>query len=105
MMVDGQPQFAGLYSHPVADFYESEYVDHVEILRGPGSVLYGSYNTWQNSLAKGYRNPSFRELYLYIMAYPELNPENMMNYELTIGKHFSRYLSLDVTGYFPRLAT
>lgn len=28
MMVDGQPQFAGLYSHPVADFYESEYVDH-----------------------------------------------------------------------------
>ena len=42
MMVDGQPQFAGLYSHPVADFYESEYVDHVEVLRGPGSVLYGS---------------------------------------------------------------
>lgn len=42
MMVDGQPQFAGLYSHPVADFYEAEHVDHVEILRGPGSVLYGS---------------------------------------------------------------
>ena len=42
MMVDGQPQFAGLFSHPVADFYETEYVDHVEILRGPGSVLYGS---------------------------------------------------------------
>ncbi len=42
MMVDGQPQFAGLYSHPVADFYGTEYVDHVEILRGPGSVLYGS---------------------------------------------------------------
>lgn len=33
MMVDGQPQFAGLYSHPVADFYGTEYVDHVEILR------------------------------------------------------------------------
>lgn len=42
MMVDGQPQFAGIYSHPVADFYETEYVDHVEVLRGPGSVLYGS---------------------------------------------------------------
>ena len=39
MMVDGQPQFAGLYSHPVADFYETEYVDHVEVMRGPGSVL------------------------------------------------------------------
>lgn len=42
MMVDGQPQFAGIYSHHVADFYATEYVDHVEVLRGPGSVLYGS---------------------------------------------------------------
>lgn len=42
MMVDGQPQFAGIYSHPVADFYGTDYVDHVEVLRGPGSVLYGS---------------------------------------------------------------
>lgn len=42
MMVDGQPQFAGIYSHHVADFYETEYVDRVEVLRGPGSVLYGS---------------------------------------------------------------
>ena len=42
MMVDGQPQFAGIYSHHVADFYGTEYVDHVEVLRGPGSVLYGS---------------------------------------------------------------
>ncbi len=42
MMVDGQPQFAGIYSHHVADFYTKEYVDKVEVLRGPGSVLYGS---------------------------------------------------------------
>ena len=42
MMVDGQPQFAGLYSHHVADFYNKDYVERVEVLRGPGSVLYGS---------------------------------------------------------------
>ncbi len=42
MMVDGQPQFAGIYSHHVADFYETEYVERVEVLRGPASVLYGS---------------------------------------------------------------
>lgn len=42
MMVDGQPQFAGIYSHHVADFYDTEYVERVEVLRGPGSVLYGS---------------------------------------------------------------
>ncbi len=42
MMVDGQPQFAGIYSHHVADFYDKEHVERVEVLRGPGSVLYGS---------------------------------------------------------------
>lgn len=42
MMVDGQPQFAGIYSHHVADFYQKEFVERVEVLRGPGSVLYGS---------------------------------------------------------------
>ena len=91
MMVDGQPQFAGLYSHPVADFYETEYVDHVEVLRGPGSVLYGSnamggvinvitkqarqdgvhttlstqygsYNTWQSSLTNMVRKGKFSSL-------------------------------------------
>ena len=91
MMVDGQPQFAGLYSHPVADFYETEYVDHVEVLRGPGSVLYGSnamggvinvitkqarqdgvhttlstqygsYNTWQSSITNMVRKGKFSSL-------------------------------------------
>ena len=42
MMLDGQPQFAGIYSHHVADFYNKEYVERVEVLRGPASVLYGS---------------------------------------------------------------
>ena len=42
MMVDGQPQFAGIYSHHIADFYDKEYVERVEVLRGPSSVLYGS---------------------------------------------------------------
>lgn len=39
MMLDGQPQFAGLYSHHVADFYNKDYVERVEVLRGPASVL------------------------------------------------------------------
>lgn len=42
MMVDGQPQFAGIYSHGISDFYQTEYVERVEVLRGPASVLYGS---------------------------------------------------------------
>lgn len=42
MMVDGQPMFAGIYSHHVGDFYTKGHVERVEVLRGPGSVLYGS---------------------------------------------------------------
>lgn len=53
----------------------------------------------KGSVAKGYRNPSFRELYLYRPANPELKPENMMNYEVTVVKNFSRYFNIDVTAY------
>lgn len=54
------------------------------------------------SVAKGYRNPSFRELYLYKFANPDLRPESMMNYELSVGKHFNRYFTADITAYFAR---
>lgn len=54
------------------------------------------------SAAKGYRNPSFREMYLYRPANPDLDPENMMNYEVTVGKTFSRYFGIDVTGYYSK---
>lgn len=56
----------------------------------------------KGNLAMGYRNPSFRELYLYRMANPDLQPEKMWNYEITVGKHFSRYFSMDVTAYYSR---
>lgn len=58
--------------------------------------------TLKGTLAMGYRNPSFRELYLYRMANPDLQPEKMMNYEISVGKSFSRYFSIDVTAYYSR---
>lgn len=62
----------------------------------------GSGFNIKGNLSMGYRNPSFRELYLYKMANPNLNPEKMMNYELSVGKLFSRYLSVDLTVYYCR---
>ena len=58
--------------------------------------------TIKGSVAKGYRNPSFRELYLYRMANPDLNPENMMNYEVSVGKSFGRQFGIDLTAYYSR---
>lgn len=56
----------------------------------------------KGSVAKGYRNPSFRELCLYKFANPDLKPESMMNYELTVGHHLTRYFSFDITGYYAK---
>lgn len=60
--------------------------------------------TWslKASVARGYRNPSFRELYLYKFANPDLKPEKMMNYEVSIAKTFGRWLALDITGYYAK---
>lgn len=54
------------------------------------------------SISKGYRNPSFRELYLYKFANPNLQPETMVNYEVSLGKSFGQLLSCDITAYFSR---
>ena len=41
-------------------------------------------------------------MYLYRSANPELDPERMMNYEVIVEKTFSRYFSMDVTGYYSK---
>ena len=42
MLIDGHPQFMGIFSHPVADTYQNIMAERVEVVRGPASVLYGS---------------------------------------------------------------
>ena len=42
VLVNGNPQFAGIFGHPLPDTYLSSDVEKVEIIRGPGSILYGS---------------------------------------------------------------
>lgn len=42
VLIDGQPQFAGLMGHPIPDAYQSFTADKIEVLRGPSSLLYGS---------------------------------------------------------------
>ncbi|MGM9804990.1 MAG: TonB-dependent receptor [Candidatus Aphodosoma sp.] len=42
VLVDGHPQYAGIFGHPIADAYQSLLADRVEVLRGPASVIYGS---------------------------------------------------------------
>lgn len=42
VLIDGHPQYAGIFGHPIADAYQTLLADQVEVLHGPASVLYGS---------------------------------------------------------------
>lgn len=42
VLIDGLPQYAGLYGHPLADTYQTMMADRVEVVGGPTSAIYGS---------------------------------------------------------------
>lgn len=42
VLIDGSPQYMGLFGHPLPDAYVSSDAERVEVIRGPASVMYGS---------------------------------------------------------------
>lgn len=42
VLIDGHPQYQGIYGHSIADSYQTMMAERVEVLRGPASLLYGS---------------------------------------------------------------
>ena len=42
VLIDGHPQYNGIYGHPISDSYQTMMVDRVDVIRGPASVIYGS---------------------------------------------------------------
>ena len=42
VLVDGHPQYQGIFGHAIADAYQTMVAERVEVVRGPASLLYGS---------------------------------------------------------------
>ncbi len=42
VLIDGHPQYQGIYGHSISDSYQTMMAERIEVLRGPASVLYGS---------------------------------------------------------------
>lgn len=42
VLIDGHPNYQGIFGHPLPDAYVASDVEKVEVIRGPASVLYGS---------------------------------------------------------------
>lgn len=64
VLIDGHPQYAGIFGHPIADAYQTLLADRVEVLRGPASVLYGVTRNFAASLFRNIKYFTLRKLYL-----------------------------------------
>lgn len=42
VLIDGEPQYQGIFGHSIADGYQTMMAERVEVIRGPASMLYGS---------------------------------------------------------------
>ncbi len=42
VLIDGHPQYNGVYGHSISDSYQTMMTDRVEVVRGPASLIYGS---------------------------------------------------------------
>ena len=95
MLFDGQPQWAGLFGHSLPDTYVASDVEKVEVIRGPGSLLYGSnaMGGVVNIITRQHNQPG-RRTQARIMYGSYNTQKYMINNGYNIG-NFSSYISLN----------
>ena len=54
----------------------------------------------RSTVAKGFRTPSIKDLYLFPPANQDLKPERLWNYELGFNQYIGQHFSIDVCGYY-----
>ncbi len=95
VLIDGQPQFMGMFGHPIIDALTSSSVQRVEIIRGPASILYGSNAMGGaiNIISKRIPNNKLNmNLSSFYGSYNSLNAELNGGYQ---NKKFGFYVSIN----------
>ena len=95
VLIDGQPQFMGMFGHPIIDALSSSSVQRVEVIRGPASILYGSnaMGGTINIISKRIPNNKLvMNLSSFYGSYNSLNAELNGGYQ---NKKFGFYVSLN----------
>ena len=95
VLVDGHPQYMGIFGHPLPNSYVASDLDRVEIIRGPASILYGSnaMGGVLNFITKNEKKEGFSSTLR--TAYGSFNTQKYMaNTGLRKGK-FSMFASLN----------
>jgi iron complex outermembrane receptor protein len=101
VLIDGHPQFMGIFGHPLPDAYVASDAEKVEVLRGPASILYGSNamggvlniitrkqtDTGFSALVRASYGSYETQKYNAIMGYrsPKLEIVGSVNHDQTIG--------------------
>jgi iron complex outermembrane receptor protein len=75
--------------------YGNQWVPQVGLAYNPAP-----YTVVKASVSKGFRSPTIREMFMWGGHNPALRPEQMTNYELSLGQSFLRgRLSAELTGF------
>lgn len=95
MLFDGQPQWAGIFGHSLPDTYVASDVERVEVIRGPGSLLYGSnaMGGVVNIITRQHTRPG-RRTQARVMYGSYNTQKYMINNGYNIGK-FSSFISVN----------
>ncbi|MDL2278630.1 TonB-dependent receptor [Parabacteroides sp. OttesenSCG-928-G07] len=95
MLFDGQPQWAGVFGHSLPDTYVASDVERVEVIRGPGSLMYGSnaMGGVVNIITRQHRQQG-RRTQVRLMYGSYNTQKYMINNGYNIG-NFSSYISVN----------